>query len=350
MATFDQLPAEQRAIIELVVQRGRSYQSLADVLEIAPDRVRQLAREALAELSPVTADRVDSHWRGQVADYLLGQQSGPEASATRGHLKNSEPARTWALSLLDSLDALYGNGARPQIPSGDGSATPPRRMRDQRGRDDQAPAVAPAAGEHQRGAVDETAEPQPERRLSPAASDALRRRRLVSALGGIVALAAIVAGVLALTGSFDSKSKKPAAGRTPPARIVGTIALNPVGAANAGLQGVAVIAERGGQRQIVVQAKLKTTPQNYAYEVWLYNSPTDVYPLGAQQTNQQGIFSGAGPLPANFARFKSVDVSLEKIARSTAHSGPSVLRGDFATIKAPPAQGPSSSSSSTPGK
>ena len=56
-------------------------------------RVRELARDALTQLAPVSAERVDADWRGQVADYLLNQQSGPEATATRGHLKRSEPAR-----------------------------------------------------------------------------------------------------------------------------------------------------------------------------------------------------------------------------------------------------------------
>ena len=95
MATFDQLSAEQRAIIELVVQRGRSYDALADVLQIEVPRVRELAREALAELTPITAGRVDGDWRGQVADYMLGQQSGPEATATRAHLKRSEFGMTY---------------------------------------------------------------------------------------------------------------------------------------------------------------------------------------------------------------------------------------------------------------
>src|ERR687889_332927 len=119
MATFDQLPAEQRAIIELVVARGRTYDALADVLQVPADRVRDLARDALVELSPVTGERVDPQWRGQVADYLLGQQSGAESTATRSHLKRSEPARTWALSLLDALEMLYANGDRATVPEPD---------------------------------------------------------------------------------------------------------------------------------------------------------------------------------------------------------------------------------------
>ena len=83
MATLDQLPPEQRAIVELVVQRGRSYETLAEVLQVPSERVRELARDALTELSPRTASRVDAERRGQVADYLLRQQSADEERSTR---------------------------------------------------------------------------------------------------------------------------------------------------------------------------------------------------------------------------------------------------------------------------
>src|SRR3954470_4139264 len=125
MATLDQLPAEQRAIVELVVQRGRSYDALADVLQVPAERVRELARDALAELSPRTAQRMDAEWRGKVADYLLGQQPNADQRATREYLKESETARAWALSLLDSLDPLYPNGAAPVVPEPDPVAAAP---------------------------------------------------------------------------------------------------------------------------------------------------------------------------------------------------------------------------------
>src|SRR3954447_13475211 len=104
MATFDQLPADQRAIIELLLKRRRTYDALSDMLDMPSSRVRELARDALTELTPVSAARVDPDWRGQVADYVLGQQSGPESAATQGHLRRSEPARAWLVSLVDSLD------------------------------------------------------------------------------------------------------------------------------------------------------------------------------------------------------------------------------------------------------
>src|SRR3954468_17663182 len=128
MATFDKLSAEQRAIIELVLQRGKSYAELSDLLGMPETRERDLAREALVSLPPVSAGRVEDDWRGQLADYVLGQQTGPESTATRGHLRRSEAARTWSRSLLDSLDTLY-DGALPTIPDGERGARAERRPR-----------------------------------------------------------------------------------------------------------------------------------------------------------------------------------------------------------------------------
>src|ERR671916_620701 len=119
MATFDQLSDEQRAIVELVLRQGKSYDELSDMLGLPETRVRELARDALVDLAPITASGVEEDWRGQLADYVLGQQAGPEATATRGHLRRSEAARSWARSLLDALEQFYENGAVPAIPNGE---------------------------------------------------------------------------------------------------------------------------------------------------------------------------------------------------------------------------------------
>src|SRR3954464_10131477 len=134
MATFDKLSAEQRAIIELVLQRGKTYAELSDLLSMPETRVRELARDALVSLSPVSASRVEEDWRGQLADYVLGQQTGPESTATRGHLRRSEAGRTWSRSLLDSLDTLYEDGL-PTIP--DGERGGPRAERRPRKREEE---------------------------------------------------------------------------------------------------------------------------------------------------------------------------------------------------------------------
>jgi hypothetical protein len=289
MATFDQLSAEQRAILELILQRGQTYDQLSESLGMPETRVRELAREALVGLAPITARRVEEDWRGQLADYLLGQQSGPESTATRGHLRRSEAARSWARSLLDSLDGLYGDGM-PTIPDAE------------RGR---ARAARPARAE----AVT--------RGLGPQVGPAVRRRRMAVA-GGV--LAVILLGLLLwpvglLTGGDDDEGGS--------------------GQAASGSQrasdrpaGIAVILQQGKQRVLRVDAaNLPPSQQRQAYEVWLYNSPDDAKSLGAQVTDQRGRYQGAGPLPSNYTRYRFIDVSAEAIDRNPAHSGTSVLRG-----------------------
>ncbi len=158
MATFDQLSAEQRAIIELVLKQGQSYDELGEMLGMPTSRVRELARDALVRLSPVSAAAVDDDWRGQLGDYLLNQQSGPESTATRGHLRRSESARGWARSVLDSLEQFYVDGDIPQIPEGE-AAPEPRRKRERK----------PKAPKEPRKRK-EPKEPRPKRELSPEAA------------------------------------------------------------------------------------------------------------------------------------------------------------------------------------
>jgi Anti-sigma-K factor rskA/Sigma-70, region 4 len=305
MATFDQLTDEQRAIIELILQRGQSYDELSDKLGLSESRVRELAREALVRLAPLTAQKVEQDWRGQLADYVLGQQSGPESTATRGHLRRSEAARSWARSLLDSLDGLYGDGM-PAIPDGDRGGRTRERRREPR----REPTRAATA----------------RRSLTPAAQAMVRRRRLITA-GGVLAL--ILIGLLLwpvglLTGDGDDEGGSERAQGGQAAGQGG----NPAG--------IAIIAQQDGRRQVIVQAaNLARTNRQQAYEVWLYNSPRDARSLGAQVTDQRGALQGAGPLPDNYRRYGFVDLSLEPIDRNRAHSGQSVLRGRLRALRRP---------------
>jgi hypothetical protein len=96
-----------------------------------------------------------------------------------------------------------------------------------------------------------------------------------------------------------------------------------------------VVAQRGDDRSLIVQARLKATTKDQAYEVWLYNDDKDAVSLGAQVTDQNGNYQGAGRLPAPLDKYKYIDVSLEKLDRNTAHSGNSVLRGEVANLQSP---------------
>ena len=110
-----------------------------------------------------------------------------------------------------------------------------------------------------------------------------------------------------------------------------------------GPAGLALVAERAGRKQVIVQAAklppnvLKGKRPQDAYEVWLYNSPTDARAIGAQVTDRRGNYQGAGVLPANYKRYACIDLSREPLDRKQAHSGRSVLRGRLKPFKEPTA-------------
>ena len=318
MATFDQLSPEKRAIVELVLQQGKTYPELADMLGMPEPRVRELARDALVELAPVSVRGVEEDWRGQLADYVLGQQSGPEATATKGHLRRSEAARSWARSLLDSLEQLYPNGSVPAIPDGE------------RGRAAKRPAAAAAASS---SAPSDS--PGAPRGLSTA--DPVMRRRLLAGAGA-VALLLLVAVLLwpigVLTGDDSSDNSSDSASNN--AAPAGQTSTEQAQQAANGPAGIAIVVDRNGKKQLLVRAaKLAPSGQNEGYYVWLYNSPEDAKSLGGQVTDQQGNYQAVGPFPADYAKYKYIDVTKQAVGNSTniTHSGESVLRGPMPKLK-----------------
>lgn len=317
MASYDQLSAQQRAIVDLILKRGHSYDQLADTLGMPEARVRELAGEALTSLAPVSAAAVDDEWRVQIADYLLGQQAPPEAASTRSHLRRSEPARAWSGSVLDSLEHLYPKGELPTIPSADGGrpeAKPPK-----------------PAGERK------PSTPRPE--LSPEAAAVVRRRRIIAAAAGALALLLIllVWPVGLLTGGDDSDDgDRRASGG--PTEIVGQGLLRTVAGSGADRNrhaGLAIVTRRGDRFQVAIEARLPRTRENQAYEVWLYNSPDDAVSLGAQITGPQGTFAGRADLPEDYRSYRFLDVSRETVDQTASHSGASILRAPIASFRPP---------------
>ena len=91
---------------------------------------------------------------------------------------------------------------------------------------------------------------------------------------------------------------------------------------------IALITERGDERTLLVQARrLRPTRVGEAYEVWLFNSQDDAVSLGAQLTDRQGNYQGAGVLPDDYTSYEFIDVSREAVDQNASHSGESVLRG-----------------------
>lgn len=343
MATFDQLAADQRAIIEIVLRQGKTYEQIGEMLDLPPSRVRELAREALAELAPHTADFVDDQWRGQLSDYVLGQQTGPEAQATRGHLKRSEPARIWAYSLLDALNDFYSEGTRPEIPVGEAGVRPRSRERAAAAANGDA-ATSPLASPRRGGAG-----------LSPAARSALMRRRIIGGIGALVIIALLVFGATQIFGGDDNGKKKTstpatstgtnsAANSNQQGQVVAQAVLAPIGKSFKGT-GAALVYQSGNQALAVVRAKLPASTGKNKYVLWLYNNDKQLSPLAADVTDKQGNFQGAAQLPNGWQNYRFFDLTYQATGKKVGH-GTSVMRGP---ITAPQQQSGSNGSSTGTG-
>lgn len=115
MPRIDDLPADRRAVLQLLLKQGKSYDDLASLLRIEAHTVRERARDALDRLGP-DATELDMAEQDEIADYLLGQQSASERAATRDLLETSAPGRAWARVVSGELRPLAGDDL-PEIPS-----------------------------------------------------------------------------------------------------------------------------------------------------------------------------------------------------------------------------------------
>ncbi len=318
------------------------------MLDSPPARVRELARDALAELAPHTAEFVDPQWRGQLADYVLGQQTGPEAQATRGHLRRSEPARIWAYSLLDALDDFYEDRDRPEIPVGEAGAKPRGRDARSNGEAPPPPVAAAAPGPRARSASGGT--------LSAAAQSALMRRRIIGGVIGLVVLGLLIFGATKIFGGDDNSGKKNTASTTTTGttstsatpgqgQVVAQAVLSPVKGVKG--TGAALVYQSGKQTIAVVRAKLPRSTGKNKYVLWLYNTDKQLAPLAADVTDKSGNFQGAAALPANWQNYRFIDVTYQPTSGKQVGHGTSVMRGPLTAPQQPNGTGTGTTGTST---
>ena len=118
---FDRLAPDQRAAVELVLRQGRSYGELADLLGMPEETIRARARNGLTALAP---DLLPPARAGEIADWLLGQQSEAHAARTRALVLSDPAAHTWAATVAEPLRAAAGGEAVPVLPTGPDEVTP----------------------------------------------------------------------------------------------------------------------------------------------------------------------------------------------------------------------------------
>ena len=320
MSALEPLAPDQRAVVALVLQQGRSYDEIADLLGMPVDAVRARARAGLASL---TRDNgLPEEITGPLADYLLGQQREADADATRGLLADSAPARAWAADVAARLEDVAPGGL-PEIPAGVA-----------RGRAKPAPGAAEDPAAATIGLGDRSApgpRPRPVREPAPRRDDDVPPAS--SRLGGALLIAAVLAVVgvvlfVVLSGGDDPAGEQVAASPTPAAtatpaptatpQVADTIPLrSPTGGKAKGTMTIFV-----GDGKLLFALEAQGVPQSgagAAYAVWFTGPGDKARRLGfTNPVGEDGRLGIQGPsekdldeFPKLYATYARVVVSQE---------------------------------------
>jgi sigma-70-like protein/anti-sigma-K factor RskA len=301
MGALDQLPPDQRAVLQMVLQRGHSYDQIARLLSIDRAAVRQRALDGFDALTPTAV--LPGPERALVTDYLLGQLPDRVAEEVHGYLQSSDADREWARAIAAQLAPLSLRPL-PEIPVG-----------------------APLG-------ADDWFDAGLERTSDPPTPPSSRRGGAIL-LGGIAALivAGILVAVLSSGGSSPKKAKsattKTTASTTAPQILAQLNLTSPSGARS--MVGVADVIREDGVPGIVIDAQgLPANTAHNAYGVWLYNSPSSHSFAGFVKNlvGKNGRLAAQGRLPTGASRYHHLLITLETQQKPTS-PGEVVLSGPF---------------------
>jgi hypothetical protein len=321
MASLDSLPGYQRAVLQLVLSRGRSYEKIGVLLSINPSAVRERAQLALDALGPDT--HITPEAQARVADYLLGQLPDSETRrcATAGRLPTRAPGPT------------VSSGWLPWRASARCPRSQPTRRR--RATAEPIAGLGPAQPESNKS------QSRPGRGAGAGSAQAEQRRRPRRGLPvtwRFLETSRVVAGAVlffvlrggdsnnhaaASTSTVSSSAARP----TPPhhhvvidqrqGRVADQSPRRP--AQSEAAAGIAEVLNEGSTDGVAIVAQNvppNSTKPPDAYAVWLYNSPKDAKILGFVNpgVGKTGRLSTAGALPTNASRYKQLIVTVETTA------------------------------------
>jgi hypothetical protein len=314
---FEGLPADQQAVLSLLIRQGRSYKRVAGMLKIEPAAVRGRAHRALDALGGDPPRELTDDEAGEISDYVLGQLEEADRLSTLGLLLDDEVACAWARTLSERIRPL-AKVPLPEVPD-----TPAPSIRG-----------TPAA---QAAAAAEGAPRRPPRHEHPGERSAAGRGRLVLLAAAVLAVAAVVVFVVGSGGSTTPPPGPiPASAATTTnassttaasnAQVRATIALQPVASGSSAKGEVAIVHSGSGDTAVFEAANLPT-PKSGHYVLWLYDSASHAKPLGVVPP---ATSSTVGPLqvtlPPDASSYHGVALTLETSNAPTT-AGPVVLRG-----------------------
>jgi hypothetical protein len=321
MSRLDDLPADQRATLSLLLRQGKGYAQVAELLRIDEQAVHDRAHAALAVLAPRYARELTAQSREQIGDYMLGQRSAADRLRARGVLEDSPAARAWAKALAAELAPLAA-GRLPEIPVGDHAG-------DRNGATGPTLQTGAAAAHVPDGGLPGDGESRPGTRLPS------------SRVGGAIVLALIVAAavvavvLITTSGASSHHHAGTAAGTTSTA----TASSHPVetkripmttGNRSSKTVGLMWIVQENNKYGYLFAAEHLPPSHGFFYALWLYNSPSNAQALNRVPTvGSSGQVQGAQVLPTNAANYHHVILTRET-SGNPARPGPVVLKGEFA--------------------
>jgi hypothetical protein len=294
------LTADQRAMLQLLLERGQSYDDIASLLGTDREGVRDRARAALTELAGSNPDTEVG-----LTDYLLGQADPIGRADAVRHLQNDPDSHALASRLTAQLQLLAPDAQLPQLPKPKGGRGPRREAAAP------APSGTPAAAAAGAGGGGAAAVAE---RFRATLSE--RQRQVFIVLGALAVL--LLVGLLAITGVFggDGESPSEPAASSPEGEEIVTVPLEAQGGGDATGEAVFGIATADTPYVDVNLSGLEPPSQGETYVIWLLLTPDQGYPLSPLLIEQDGTFSDRFPIP-QFAipiasRAQFVDVSLSK--------------------------------------
>lgn len=313
------LQQDERALLQLVCERGQSYHDLAGLLGIGEDEVRAKARSALTELGGADPDAEVG-----LTDYLLGQADPIGRADAVRYLQQDGEARELAETIVAKLQAIAPGATLPTLPEPKG-----RRRK-------AAPVVAGDAA-----AIAE--QPRKERPAAAAAGDGTGRNRQSALIAGLAAGGLIlVVVILLVTGVFsgddsDGEVASPEEVAAESQREITPVQLEPVdgsgvaGRADFGLANTTLFMD------LTVDGLDPKPPEGTAYVAWMMVNDKLGYPIVRVEPNSSGRVAERYAIPtpvrdsiaqiATDVRISATDAAeLQQSIREAADAGQPVLR------------------------